>query len=107
MTPQSASLSSGTARFRGIGEFDHLVTAAAGIAVQPFAKLDEEDVRQFFEIKFWWGQCRAIRAALPNIATDRSTTLFSGYLYRKPGRTVLGIRGSQWRDIGFGEGTFH
>ena len=69
--------------FAAIGRFDHLVTSAAGITIGPFAELDEAAFRDFFEVKFW-GQYRAIRAALPTLARDGSITLLSGYLYRKP-----------------------
>jgi NAD(P)-dependent dehydrogenase (short-subunit alcohol dehydrogenase family) len=69
--------------FDAIGAFDHLVTAAAGITIGPFAELPEDAFRAFFEVKFW-GQFRAIRAAQPHIARAGSITLLSGYLFRKP-----------------------
>lgn len=69
--------------FAEIGAFDHLVTSAAGITIGAFAELDEAAYRDFYEVKFW-GQYRAIKAALPYIAPTGSITLFSGYLYRKP-----------------------
>lgn len=69
--------------FGQIGAFDHLFTCASGITIGPFAELPEEAHRAFFETKFW-GQYRAIRAALPHLARDGSITLMSGYLYRKP-----------------------
>ncbi len=72
-----------SAAFDAVGSFDHLVTSAAGITIGAFPELTEESFREFFEVKFW-GQYRAIRAALPTIAKDGSITLLSGYLYRKP-----------------------
>ena len=69
--------------FKEIGPFDHLVTCAAGITIGPFAELPESALRDFFEAKFW-GQVRAIRAALPNLARDGSIVAVSGFLYRKP-----------------------
>ncbi|WP_116946987.1 SDR family oxidoreductase [Jiangella endophytica] len=72
-----------TAALAGAGTIDHLVTAAAGGLAGPFAQLPEDDVRDFFETKFW-GQYRAVRAALPRLAPDGSVLLFSGFLFRKP-----------------------
>ena len=72
-----------TRAFKAIGPFDHLVTCAAGITIGPFAALPESALRDFFEVKFW-GQVRAIRAALPNLARDGSIVAVSGFLYRKP-----------------------
>lgn len=72
-----------TKAFDTIGSFDHLVTGAAGITTGPFVELTEQAYRDFFEVKFW-GQYRAIRAALPHLSRGGSITLFSGYLYRKP-----------------------
>jgi NAD(P)-dependent dehydrogenase (short-subunit alcohol dehydrogenase family) len=72
-----------TQAFKAIGGFDHLVTCAAGITIGPFAELPESALRDFFEVKFW-GQVRAIRAALPNLARDGSIVAVSGFLYRKP-----------------------
>ncbi|WP_217247693.1 SDR family NAD(P)-dependent oxidoreductase [Streptomyces sp. AC602_WCS936] len=68
--------------FEAVGSFDHLFTCASGITIAPFTELTEEQVRSFFEIK-WWGQYKAIKAALPRLAADGSITLVSGYLYRK------------------------
>lgn len=65
------------------GPLDHLVTAAAGGVAGPFAELPEDAVRDLFETKFW-GQYRAVRAALPRLSPDGSVLLFSGFLYRKP-----------------------
>lgn len=66
-----------------IGTIDHLFTPAAGIAIAPFTELTEDRMRSFFEVK-WWGQYRAVKAALPYIPRDTgSITLVSGYLYRK------------------------
>jgi NAD(P)-dependent dehydrogenase (short-subunit alcohol dehydrogenase family) len=69
--------------FQQIGSFDHLVTCAAGITIGAFRELAEEDFRNFFEVKFW-GQYRALRAALGHISRAGSVTLLSGFLYRKP-----------------------
>jgi NAD(P)-dependent dehydrogenase (short-subunit alcohol dehydrogenase family) len=69
--------------FKELGRFDHLVTCAAGIAIGPFTELPESALRDFFEVKFW-GQVRAIRAALPTLARDGSIVAVSGFLYRKP-----------------------
>lgn len=72
-----------TAALAGAGTIDHLVTAAAGGVAGAFTELPEDAVRDFFETKFW-GQYRAVRAALPRLAPDGSVLLFSGFLYRKP-----------------------
>jgi NAD(P)-dependent dehydrogenase (short-subunit alcohol dehydrogenase family) len=72
-----------TRSFEAIGSIDHLVTSAAGIVIGPFAELPDQAFREFFEAKFW-GQYRAIRAALPYLSKSGSITLLSGYLYRKP-----------------------
>jgi NAD(P)-dependent dehydrogenase (short-subunit alcohol dehydrogenase family) len=69
--------------FEQIGPFDHLVTCAAGITIGGFSNLSEQEFRSFFEVKFW-GQYRALRAALSHICPEGSVTLLSGYLYRKP-----------------------
>jgi NAD(P)-dependent dehydrogenase (short-subunit alcohol dehydrogenase family) len=69
--------------FEAIDSIDHLVTCAAGIIIGPFAELPEQAFREFFEGKFW-GQYRAVRAALPYLNRSGSITLISGYLYRKP-----------------------
>jgi len=69
--------------FSALGRIDHLVTCAAGITIGPFAELPENAFREFFEVKFW-GQYRAIRAALPQLSPDGSIVLLSGYLFRKP-----------------------
>jgi NAD(P)-dependent dehydrogenase (short-subunit alcohol dehydrogenase family) len=69
--------------FKELGRFDHLVTCAAGITIGAFAELPESALRDFFEVKFW-GQLRAIRAALPTLARDGSVVAVSGFLYRKP-----------------------
>jgi NAD(P)-dependent dehydrogenase (short-subunit alcohol dehydrogenase family) len=69
--------------FRSIGRIDHLVTCAAGLAIAPFTELPEAAFREFYEVKFW-GQYRAIRAALPQLSREGSIVLLSGYLYRKP-----------------------
>jgi NAD(P)-dependent dehydrogenase (short-subunit alcohol dehydrogenase family) len=72
-----------TQAFKAIGRFDHLVTCAAGITIGPFAELPESALREFFEVKFW-GQVRAIRAALPHLSREGSIVTLSGFLYRKP-----------------------
>ena len=72
-----------TKAFEALGRFDHLVTCAAGITIGPFTELPESALREFFEVKFW-GQVRAIRAALPTLARDGSIVAVSGFLYRKP-----------------------
>ena len=72
-----------TRAFEHIGPFDHLVTCAAGISIGGFSELPEEAYRSFFEVKFW-GQYRALRAAIPYLSREGSVTLLSGYLYRKP-----------------------
>ena len=69
--------------FKAIGPFDHLVTCAAGITIGAFEKLPESALREFFEVKFW-GQVRAIRAALPSLSRNGSIVAMSGFLYRKP-----------------------
>jgi len=72
-----------TRGFRSIGRIDHLVTCAAGLAIAPFTEMPEAAFREFYEVKFW-GQYRAIRAALPQLSREGSIVLLSGYLYRKP-----------------------
>src|SRR5260370_16043441 len=68
--------------FAAVGGLDHLITCAAGALAGQFAELAEEDVRDFFEGKFW-GQHRSVKAALPRLAADGSVVLLSGFLYRK------------------------
>lgn len=69
--------------FAEIGPFDHLVTSAAGSLAGKFDDLTESEYRDFFETKFW-GQYRAVKAALPLLSRTGSVVLFSGFLYRKP-----------------------
>jgi len=66
-----------------VGTIDHLFTCASGITIAPFTEITEEQMRDFFEVK-WWGQYRSVKAALPHIPKETgSITLVSGYLYRK------------------------
>ncbi|MEX3104946.1 KR domain-containing protein [Streptomyces sp. V2] len=66
-----------------VGTIDHLFTCASGNTIAAFTDLTEEQVRAFFEIK-WWGQYRCVKAALPHIPKETgSITLVSGFLYRK------------------------
>jgi NAD(P)-dependent dehydrogenase (short-subunit alcohol dehydrogenase family) len=66
-----------------VGPFDHLVTAASGVAMGPFRDLDTATARALFESKFW-GQyyCAKYGAAL--LRSGGSIVLFSGIASRKP-----------------------
>lgn len=69
--------------FDSIGPFDHLVTSAANVVIGPFLKLSLEEVKSFFDIKFW-GQYLAAKHGAPHIRQGGSITFFSGLAGQKP-----------------------
>jgi NAD(P)-dependent dehydrogenase (short-subunit alcohol dehydrogenase family) len=62
--------------FATAGPVDHLVLSASpgAVGVGPFATLDEADLRQAFDGKFF-AHVKAIQAALPRLRHDGSVTL--------------------------------
>jgi NAD(P)-dependent dehydrogenase (short-subunit alcohol dehydrogenase family) len=70
-------------QFKEIGKFDHLVTAAAGTYRGRITEIDTQKARQLFDSKFW-GQHHCIKYGAPNMSSDGSITLFSGWISRKP-----------------------
>jgi NAD(P)-dependent dehydrogenase (short-subunit alcohol dehydrogenase family) len=62
--------------FATTGPVDHLVLSASpgAVGVGPFASLDEADLRQAFDGKFF-AHVKAIQAALPRLRPDGSVTL--------------------------------
>jgi NAD(P)-dependent dehydrogenase (short-subunit alcohol dehydrogenase family) len=62
--------------FATTGPVDHLVLSASpgAVGVGPFATLDEADLRQAFDGKFF-AHVKAIQAALPRLRPDGSVTL--------------------------------
>jgi NAD(P)-dependent dehydrogenase (short-subunit alcohol dehydrogenase family) len=62
--------------FATAGPVDHLVLSASpgAVGVGPFATLDEADLRQAFDGKFF-AHVKAIQAALPRLRPDGSVTL--------------------------------
>jgi NAD(P)-dependent dehydrogenase (short-subunit alcohol dehydrogenase family) len=64
--------------FGTAGPFDHLVLAASPGAVGsgPFASLDESDLRQAFDGKFF-AHVRVLQAARPRLRADGSVTIVS------------------------------
>jgi NAD(P)-dependent dehydrogenase (short-subunit alcohol dehydrogenase family) len=67
----------------GLGEFDHLVTAAAGTYRARVTELDTAAARALFESKFW-GQHHCAKHGAPLLRQGGSLTLFSGFISRKP-----------------------
>jgi len=63
--------------FDRVGPLDHLVTTAATYVLGSLRDLSIAEARTPFESKFW-GQYRAVRAALPKLAADGSIVLVSG-----------------------------
>jgi NAD(P)-dependent dehydrogenase (short-subunit alcohol dehydrogenase family) len=69
--------------FETIGEFDHLVTAAAGTYRGRITELNTQEARALFESKFW-GQHHCVKHGAPILRQGGSITLFSGFISRKP-----------------------
>jgi NAD(P)-dependent dehydrogenase (short-subunit alcohol dehydrogenase family) len=69
--------------FTGIGEFDHLVTAAAGTLRGRVTELDTSAARALFDSKYW-GQHHCVKYGAPLLREGGSITLFSGFISRKP-----------------------
>lgn len=69
--------------FKEIGEFDHLITPAAGAAMGPFLEQKSADVTAFIESKLM-GQYYTVKYAVPYLNNSSSITLFSGIVSRKP-----------------------
>lgn len=69
--------------FEKIGPFDHLITAASGVAGGGFLDLGTAAARALFESKFW-GQYHAVKYGAPFLRKGGSITLFSGFVSRKP-----------------------
>jgi NAD(P)-dependent dehydrogenase (short-subunit alcohol dehydrogenase family) len=69
--------------FKNIGEFDHLVTAAAGTYRGRVTELDTTAARALFESKYW-GQHHCVKYGAPLLRQGGSITLFSGFISRKP-----------------------
>jgi NAD(P)-dependent dehydrogenase (short-subunit alcohol dehydrogenase family) len=69
--------------FKSVGEFNHLVTAAAGTYRGRVTELDTKEARALFESKFW-GQHHCVKHGAPLLRQGGSVTLFSGFISRKP-----------------------
>ncbi|AWN50880.1 short-chain dehydrogenase [Methylobacterium sp. 17Sr1-1] len=69
--------------FAQVGRFDHLLVTAATYSVVAIDDLDDEAAESPFRSKFW-GQYRAIRAALPSISSSGSITLMAGAAGARP-----------------------
>lgn len=77
--------------FDEIGDFDHLVTAAAVNTLGTVADLDLEAAKDFYASKFW-GQYLCAREAASRLRPGGSITLFSGAGSRRvfPGFVLVG-----------------
>lgn len=69
--------------FSSIGPFDHLVTSAANFVIGPFLHTPLDDVKRFFDNKFW-GQYLAAKYGAPNLRQGGSITFFCGVAAQKP-----------------------
>ncbi|MEW6324434.1 MAG: SDR family oxidoreductase [Nitrospirota bacterium] len=69
--------------FENIGPFDHLITAASGVAMGAFREIDTAAARELFESKFW-GQYLCAKHAAGRLRPGGSIVLFSGIASRKP-----------------------
>jgi NAD(P)-dependent dehydrogenase (short-subunit alcohol dehydrogenase family) len=69
--------------FDGVERIDHLFTPGASYRVASFRDADDETARSPFEAKFW-GQYRAVRAALPKFSPQASVVLMSGAASARP-----------------------
>lgn len=63
--------------FDKLGNFDHLVMAAAGSAFGPFLELDTQVARDLIDSKLW-SQYNTARYAIPKLNPGASITFFSG-----------------------------
>lgn len=69
--------------FAGLGQIDHLVTAAAGTYRGKITETDTAAARALFESKYW-GQHHCVKHGGGRIRSGGSITLFSGWISRKP-----------------------
>jgi NAD(P)-dependent dehydrogenase (short-subunit alcohol dehydrogenase family) len=69
--------------FAGIATVHGLLTTAATYLTGPLAELSVADAATAFDSKFW-GQYRAVKAALPKLAPDASVVLMSGAAGARP-----------------------
>ena len=69
--------------FAQAGQFDHLLVTAATDTVVPIDDPVDDAARSPFESKFW-GQYRAVRAALPSLSPTGSITLMAGAAGARP-----------------------
>lgn len=72
-----------SALFSSIGAFDHLIITAADFVMGPFLEMKTEEVKRFFDSKFW-GQYCAAKYAAPHIRKGGSITFFCGIAGKKP-----------------------
>lgn len=69
--------------FAEVGRFDHLLVTAATYTVVPIDDPEDEAAESPFRSKFW-GQYRAVRAALPHLSPKGSITLMAGAAGARP-----------------------
>ena len=79
------------ALFTEIGDVHHVVANATGAnrTMAPFLEQSQEQFQEAFD-KFW-GYCKVIRAAAPQLADDASITLTSGVPARKCGPNQIAL----------------
>ncbi|SFU30864.1 NAD(P)-dependent dehydrogenase, short-chain alcohol dehydrogenase family [Methylobacterium sp. 174MFSha1.1] len=69
--------------FAQVGRFDHLLVTAATYRVVAIDDPDDDAAESPFRSKFW-GQYRAVRAALPYLSSSGSITLMAGAAGARP-----------------------
>jgi NAD(P)-dependent dehydrogenase (short-subunit alcohol dehydrogenase family) len=69
--------------FARVGALDHLFVTAASYEVVPITEPDDATAESPFRSKFW-GQYRAVRAALPHLSPTGSITLMAGAAGARP-----------------------
>ncbi|MDE1147979.1 MAG: SDR family oxidoreductase [Azospirillaceae bacterium] len=69
--------------FGHVGALDHLFVSAATYTVVPVTDPDDDAAESPFRSKFW-GQYRAVRAALPRLSAEGSITLMAGAAGARP-----------------------
>ncbi|MFC7393933.1 SDR family oxidoreductase [Scopulibacillus cellulosilyticus] len=76
--------------FESIGQFDHLVSTAAGGPTGKFLDLDTSEAKKTFAAKYW-GQYFAAKYGAPYIRENGSITFCTGILSQKPaaGTSIL------------------
>lgn len=79
----TADRASVDAFFLKVGELQHLLVTAASYSVVSIYDLDDEAAESPFRSKFW-GQYRAVRAALPYLTKNASITLMAGAAGARP-----------------------